>query len=41
LLVSFFGSAANQSRASRIDSSVTSPMCLPAILTASASGFSR
>ena len=31
----------NQSSALRIDSSVTSPICLPAIFTASASGFRR
>jgi hypothetical protein len=35
------GQASNQSPAARIDSSETSPMCLPAIFTASASGFSR
>ena len=35
------GNASNQSRATRIDICVTSPMCSLSILTASASGFRR
>jgi hypothetical protein len=37
----FFGSAWNQAAASEIDISAVSPMCLPPILTASASGLRR
>ena len=40
-LVKVFGSSANQALAALIDMSVTSPMCLPPTLTASACGLRR